>query len=167
MSWGGDGGLSHASAARQELQHPFSATGGACSNMETHRVIRTSLTEEFHMLGPCANWLLPPWWLYRASINISPLLQKRREKGHKVPRAKEEADSCCSLNQCFLFTQKYSVHYSWTDLEWECPGKVLFCCLWTTCLASSTLVISSVKWEYNKINFIGFNTFTLVKHCFR
>jgi len=29
------------------------------------------------------------------------------------------------------------------------------------------LVISSVKWEYNKTNFFGFNTFTLVKHCFR
>ena len=29
------------------------------------------------------------------------------------------------------------------------------------------MVISSVKWEYNKTSFIGFNTFTLVKHRFR
>ena len=97
----------------------------ACSNMETHKVIRTSLTEEFHMLGPCANWLLPLWCGCGASINISPLLQGR-ERATKFPGQRREADCAAAWSQCFLLTQKHSVH-SWPrtqSLEWECLGKV-------------------------------------------
>lgn len=60
-------------------------------NPQQHKVLfqRGGSTEKVHMLGPCANWLLPSWCNCGASINIFSVTQGVKKK---VPLSSQDKE---------------------------------------------------------------------------